>query len=330
MELNGGGGGTWYQNTSYGEPPFTQPGITRPFGGASTQNNNIAWYLGGYSSSHSSPQTQNQDCFIPTPGLVEYHFDHGTWANSTIGITNVGEAGSFEWGGLEYVPFGPNGLLVIWGGETSNATKYTPGYQERPMNQVTLLDPITKQWYQQNTTGTAPSPRNRFCIVGVADPRPVSSVNNTGTYEIFMYAGYSGTLGAGAEQYDEVWVLSLPAFNWQRVDASQKSGRIGHTCHLVGQRQLLSIGGVDAGQTDAWSTPDYSNINGLGVFDLVELQWTLGLNASAAPYQRSMTVQNHYDQKYADLKTQRMKTVADSFLTVGHTLAPGHSPSSKT
>jgi len=38
-----------------------------------------------------------------------------------------------------------------------------------------------------------------------------------------MYAGYSGISGAGAAQYDEVWVVSLPGFTWTRVDGSQKN-----------------------------------------------------------------------------------------------------------
>lgn len=296
LELDGGGGGTWTQNTTQGDAPFSQ-GVTRPLGGASTFDNQTAFYLGGYSSSHSSPQTQDLVTFVPTPGLIEYNFQNSSWTNSTAGITNISQDGSFEWGGMEYIPFGPNGLLVMWGGETSESSIYIPGAEEQPMHTVTLLDPITKDWYQQTIPGTVPSVRNRFCSVVASDPRPLSAANNTGTTEIFMYAGYAGVLGAGNEQYDEVWVLSIPAFSWQRVDASQKSARYGHTCHLVGGRQMLSIGGVDASQQDAWSTPDYTNINGLGVFDLVQNTWSAGYNASAAPYQRSQMVQENYDNK---------------------------------
>lgn len=302
LQPNGGGGGTWTRNTSYGSLPFTQ-GITRPFGGASTFTKSTGFYLGGYSSSHSSPQTQNLNNFVPLPGLVECNFNDWTWSNSSAGITALSQTGSFEWGGLEYVPFGPNGLLVMWGGETSNNSIYFPGVESRPMNTVTLLDPVTKQWYIQNVTGTAPSPRNRFCSIIATDPRPLSTANSMGTSEIFMYGGYAGILGAGAEQYDEVWMLSIPAFTWLRVDGSQKSARIGHTCHLVGGRQLLSIGGADAAQTDPWSTPDYSNINGIGVFDLVTNAWKGGYNASAAPYHRSRLVQDYYDQKWVGISS---------------------------
>lgn len=329
LQLNGGGGGTWSQNTTYGSPPFTQ-GITRPFGGTSTFTNSTGFYLGGYSSSHSSPQTQNQNDFVPLPGLVEYNFDSRTWTNSTAGTTTLSESGSFEWGGLEYVPFGPNGLLVIWGGETANNTIYFPGVESRLMNTVTLLDPVTKEWYTQAIPGTVPSARNRFCSVVATDPRPISTTNATGTSEIFMYGGYAGMLGTGAEQYDEVWVLSIPAFTWQRVDASQKSARIGHTCHLVGGRQLLSIGGVDAAQTDAWSTPDYSNLNGIGVFDLVANVWLGGYNASAAPYQRSQVLQNHYDQKCVTSPTCKALALLDHGVLIYYGESSGAYPQSWT
>ena len=297
LQLDGKGGGTWTQNTSYEDPPFSQ-GVTRPFGGAATFDSGSGFYLGGYSSSHSSPATQALTSFVSTPGLIQYNFKDRTWSNTTSGITALSQSGAFEWGGFEHIPIGPNGLLAIWGGETSNSTAYFPGTDERPMDTITLLDPVTKAWYQQTVTGSPlPSVRNRFCSLVASDPTPLSTPNHTYTAEIFMYGGYAGILGSDAVQFDEIWVLSIPAFTWQRIDASQKSARIGHTCHLVGGRQMLSIGGADAAQTDPWSTPDYTNLNGIGVYDLVAERWTQGYDASAAPYQRGKTVQGWYDEK---------------------------------
>ncbi|KAL6722212.1 hypothetical protein ACLMJK_001319 [Lecanora helva] len=316
LRLDGKGGGTWTQNISYGDPPFSQPGITRPFGGAATFTNDAAFYLGGYSSDHSSPATQSLKSFISTPGLVEYNFKDHTWSNTTTGITALSETGAFEWGGLEHVPLGPNGLLVIWGGETSNSSEYFPGAEERPMDTVTLLDPITKYWYEQNVTGVPniPSVRNRFCSFVAIDQHPLNTINHTTTTEIYMYGGYAGVLGSSAVQYDEVWVLSLPAFTWHRIDASQKSARVGHTCHLVGGRQMLSIGGADAAQTDWWSTPDYTNLNGIGIFDLVDEQWRTGYNANGAPYERSKTVQGYYDKNGPWPRTWTQPALSDLLL----------------
>ena len=56
-----------------------------------------------------------------------------------------------------------------------------------------------------------------------------------------MYAGYNGTLGSSAEQYDELWILTLPAFGWIPASVGHTASRIGHTCHVVGGRQFLNI-----------------------------------------------------------------------------------------
>lgn len=61
---------------------------------------------------------------------------------------------------------------------------------------------------------------------------------------------------------------------------------------------MLSIGGADPTQTDPWSTPENTNLNGIGVFELVAESWSAGYNASAEAYQRSSTVQRYYDEKY--------------------------------
>ena len=298
LDLDGKGGGTWVQNTTSQNVPFSH-GITRPSGGASTFTQDSALYVGGYENSRTSPSTQSLGANVPIPGLLSYNFTSHAWSNSSQGTNNISPTGSFEFGAIEPVPFGPNGLVAIFGGETSNSSSYATGDNERTMNMITLVDPVTNQWYQQNTTGgPAPLGRSKFCHVGVGDPRALTNSNpSISTYEIFMYGGYGGVLGSEAEQFDELWVLSLPAFTWQQLDSSHKSARIGHTCHLVGKRQLLSIGGIDATQTDPWSTPDLTNWNGLGVFDMTVAHWASGFNASAAAYQRPQQVQSYYDAR---------------------------------
>ena len=294
------GSGTWVQNSSDTTVPFTQPGITRPFGGASAQSNTTAFYLSGYASSYSSDKTRFLTTFVPTPGLITYEFATGAWTNTTIDpALSVGLPNSvFEWGGMEYLPgLGPNGMLVVWGGDTSSRSIYRQGIDVRPMDSVTLHDPVSKQWYTQQIAGTTPSPRSRFCSVSASDPRSISTANKTGTHEIYMYGGYDGIVGSNNQQYDEIWVLSLPGFTWQQLDSSHKSARIGHTCHLVGKRQLLSIGGADPSLIDPWSVPDYSSWNGLGVYDLSAASWSAGFNVSADPYQRPGAVQSWYDAK---------------------------------
>jgi len=142
--------------------------------------------------------------------------------------------GSFEFGGMAYIRiFGPNGVLVIWG---------------RDLEHSHLFARRATESYGPGDTAmvhAAPTPRSRLRSMHVADTSPLLNGKKTGTHEIFMYAGFNGVLGAGNKVYDETWALSLPAFTWQRVNGSQKNARYGYTCHLVVNRQLLSIGGGD-------------------------------------------------------------------------------------
>lgn len=95
-----------------------------------------------------------------------------------------------------------------------------------------------------------------------------------------------------------IWlVLTLPAFEWILVDQSHASARFGHTCHLVCNRQLVSIGGLDAGQKNPWSTPDLRAPQGVSVFDVSELRWVAGYTANAPHYERASVIQNFYDTR---------------------------------
>lgn len=124
LSLDGKGAGTWTQNDTSKDPPFSA-GITRSLGGVSASNNETAFYLGGYSSSRSSPATRNLTSFVPTPGLVEFEIKTGEWTNKTD-TRSLSPSGTFMWGAMESVPFGPHGLMVVFGGETSNRIEYVP------------------------------------------------------------------------------------------------------------------------------------------------------------------------------------------------------------
>ena len=294
------GYGFWTVNSTEKDPPFSQPlGLTRPVGGATAQSNTMGFWLGGYSSNGTSDQTRLLEDNVPTPQMVTYEFATKTWSNYTVdptialGIPN----GTIEWAGMEHIPtLGPHGMLVIWGGENSNTSVYTSGYQERPMSIIVLHDPKTRKWYTQSVTGTAPSVRNRFCSVSVSDPSPIMNATS-GTHEIYMYGGYAGVTGAGAQQYDEIWVLSIPAFTWQLLDQSHTVARMGHTCHLVGKKQMLSIGGTNVALQDPWSSPDSVHWNGVGVYDLSQAMWSQGFDATAKNYTRPQAVQTYYNTK---------------------------------
>ncbi|KAL8717097.1 MAG: hypothetical protein Q9225_005632 [Loekoesia sp. 1 TL-2023] len=111
--------------------------------------------------------------FIPTPGLLTYDFGNGAWANVT-NTPYVSASKTIEWSGMELVPFGPNGLMVVIGDESSDLTSSNPGGQERTLTRITLFDPVRLEFYRQTATGDkVPFRRNRFCIAGVGDSTKV-------------------------------------------------------------------------------------------------------------------------------------------------------------
>ena len=59
-----------------------------------------------------------------------------------------------------------------------------------------------------------------------------------------MYGGRDSTSQNKTIYYDDVYVLSIPSFTWVTYFIG-KTARFGHTCHLVGGRQMLTVGGMN-------------------------------------------------------------------------------------
>ena len=95
---------------------------------------------------------------------------------------------------------------------------------------------------------------------------------------------------------DEVYVLSLPSFVWFKVNYTSSDPRVDHTCIIAGNRQMLSIGGLNPSATSFSASINDTDPfwEGIKVFDLTALQWTNYYNASAAPYTAPTAVAAHY------------------------------------
>jgi hypothetical protein len=124
-------------------------------------------------------------------------------------------------------------------------------------------------WYSQNTTGVAPVPRIDACLVVITAP-------DNSSYNIYMYGGRDGA----DAYYDETWVLSLPSFQWKLVDQGTKP-RYSPTCHVVGNRQMITTGGSD---TSALTSGCDWQTRGVGVLDMSSIVWGSTYNAAADPY----------------------------------------------
>lgn len=159
---------------------------------------------------------------------------------------------------------------------------------------IHFLDPVTMQWYSQNTTGTEPTGRATFCASGAA-------VGEDG-FDIFIYGGRSESSGT---EYSDVYVLSLPGFRWTTVSGSQSVDRqrSNHACAVIGDRHLMSWGGIRrasntrANENDRpwWEIAD-AFPQGIGLFDMTTLEWTTRYDPDAGEYRRHETIGEWYQE----------------------------------
>ena len=85
--------------------------------------------------------------------------------------------------------------------------------------------------------------------------------------------------------YDEIWLLSLPSFTWIKV-YSGRAPRVGHTCHSVGNRTMLTVGGiVDIREGQGQLELCDFDTGGVSDFDMSDLVWHGGFNATTPAYE---------------------------------------------
>ena len=60
----------------------------------------------------------------------------------------------------------------------------------------------------------------------------------------FMYGGFFKNDESEQQIWDEIWILSIPAFRWFKVYEATDISRSGHTCHNVDSRYMMVIGGT--------------------------------------------------------------------------------------
>ena len=92
-----------------------------------------------------------------------------------------------------------------------------------------------------------------------------------------MYGGR----GSGNQYFDQVYVLSIPSFSWTKLYQGT-SPRFAHTCHLVANRQMLTVGGI--GNNPLTSGPCDYQTKGVNIFDLSTLRFGSVYDVNAPPY----------------------------------------------
>ncbi|KAK1834497.1 kelch repeat-containing protein [Podospora conica] len=304
---DGRGRGSWER-----EPPRDVVGMARNVratDGAWTHGGGVGYWVGGVASAQTDTSVTGETRLAMT-GVVAFDMTSGEVGNSST--EGMGRFGTLVGGGVQWTPFGNGGegVLVFLGGRESPVEAPGEGTGVG-FGRVAVYEPKGQKWFYQATTGTRPTPREKFCVVGVQGPN--------GTYEIFMYGGLLVAGGAS----DEVYVLSLPGFVFFKAPPGPSTKRSSNSCVVVGKRQLLSVGGGDGslGFPDSLLDPDPWK-NGLGVFDMTRMAWSDGYDADAAAYESPAIVREWYSQGGLESVTWSSPEVERLFAAVS-TPAPG-------
>ncbi|GKT47929.1 Kelch repeat-containing protein [Colletotrichum spaethianum] len=284
FDADGSGGGSWSPKHTDDLNSFTR--LTRSQGGAYVSTPDSGFYFGGYASRYTSQNPEG-----PVPGYLQFNYTatDQEWTNHTEAPYSI--YGTVVGASAHYVPnYGPNGLLMIFGGGSDvpgRAQSKNRGWLD--FGKIYFMDPLTKKWYSQKTSGNAPGARMWHCTVGAL------SQNNT--YEIFVFGG---TNEANKEGYDEVHILSLPGFIWRKADYTPSSPRDSMSCIVAGQRQMVTFGGINRWKWDDDEANYFRDQDpfpqGVGVFDLTDLKWKDEYNADASSYDSPDVIKTWYNE----------------------------------
>ncbi|KAI9931940.1 hypothetical protein MW887_009441 [Aspergillus wentii] len=251
----------------------------RPAGGAYAEapDQGLAFWLNGYIDNGTSNGLEGQSGLLRyLDGLIVIDTNKQTAKNvSTSSMDNFPRAK----GGMAYISgVGSKGILVAIGGVTKPTSDGSSSNQGTyvSFNEIDFLDVASLDngdengsWYKQKASGDIPDGRIDFCLV-------TASAKDNSSHNIYMYGGQ-----ATNKVYDQIYVLSIPSFTWTRIYEGE-SPRYGHTCHLVANRQMLTVGGSS---TDALTAACDWETKGVAVYDISSLTWGSTYDASASAYE---------------------------------------------
>jgi len=320
FDADGEGGGSW---TDIPAPDS----LIRPTDAFFASANGVGYILGGYVSAYSVPALANEYSYEAIPGLTSYDMSSNVWANESTSF--VSPNGLATAGQLIYVStFGKSGVLVSLGGSYFPEPSSDDGSRTLPFSEIAIYDIESGNWFQQVASGQVPPWRLNFCAAGVE--------GNNGTYEIFIHGGdVPGGSGATSNiaALDQIYVLSLPSFQWFEADYTPTMARFGHSCHVVGygRRQLLIVGGAPS--INSWIDTE-GNIHdpwswGLGVWDMTEMRWSDRYDAQAEPYVTSNVVVQGIQQNGQYPSSWTQPGVQQLFQKQGPASTPTSRPTSR-
>ncbi|CUS07973.1 unnamed protein product [Tuber aestivum] len=251
-------------------------GVPRLSNGASAvvEDRGLAFYYGGQTDNGTSPDTQNSTAINFSNQFYVFDLKNGSARALPTDLVGAGRADAQ----MIYIPeIGRKGILVLFGGSIKPIGAADDQFR----------DTGGKGWYNQTATGEIPPARLDFCIVSAQAPDKTS-------WNIYMYGGWDGS-----NKYDDVYILSLPSFQWINAFPGNDE-REAHTCHMVGNRMMITIGGYKAklglpGPCD-WEP------NGVALFNMVNMTWSNIFNPSSEKYNISALISSRIGGKYENRK----------------------------
>ncbi|KAK6353279.1 hypothetical protein TWF696_005254 [Orbilia brochopaga] len=127
---------------------------------------------------------------------------------------------------LLFVPAGKEGILLNLGGTDASGNGAWETLQ--------IFDIATSTWFLQRTGGNLTSGRSQNPGVGTCSVL-ISSGSN---HYVYVYGGSNRSAGQS-----QLAILTIPAFTWATVENDSFPSKVNAQCQLVGDRQMLIIGG---------------------------------------------------------------------------------------
>jgi len=127
------------------------------------------------------------------------------------------------------------------------------------MSIIRVYDIASGTWKTQKATSTDvdfPRRRREFCAVAM-------SAQDHSSHQIYFYGG----IPSWSENYltgglDDLWVLTLPSFQFVKVGNSAEASRSSGTCAVISPEYLLAYRGLMENQNAS-----------LALLDLTDLEW---------------------------------------------------------
>ncbi|KAF0324478.1 kelch domain-containing protein [Colletotrichum asianum] len=245
---------------------------------------NRSYIFEGYTQRRSSPANSQY-----TPSM-DFRFLEGmleldTADRSRPKLTNISVptyVGPRMNGAMVHVPVGEKGIIVNIGGQTTrDETEFGVRIDDAAsgninINQsfVDIYDIETGFWFRQETFGLPEMPTGRSDICAVLVPAKDSS-----SWNIYMIAGVENY--ATYITSEEIWVLTLPTFQWILVH-TRADGMYGHTCHAVGENLLLVGGMQTKSDGSGGNVQTCSEHMPAEIFSLASLNYTGSYDTEAA------------------------------------------------